>query len=178
VKGWIKRRRTEVIEATGHWTGRGLCLIGRVRSVLSVCACLGILIGRGGASSRCESLLDSNRTLALWRSVWLAARSVAVSLECCSGLTSVSGPLRDLRVRSSFARPVNSTSVSGRASRMGGVRTCASGPRDQHVRSARLQLFQVPNGYIRRVTFINTRWPAQGSISCTLVAEPPELTHF
>jgi hypothetical protein len=58
-------------------TGHGLCLTGRVRSVLRVCARLGLLIGRGGASGRCGSLLDSNRTLALWRPVRLAARLVA-----------------------------------------------------------------------------------------------------
>jgi hypothetical protein len=69
-------------------TGRGLCLTGRVRSVLSVCGRLGLLIGRGGASGhdgpdvsgRSGSLLDSNRTLALWRPVSSAARPVAVSL--------------------------------------------------------------------------------------------------
>jgi hypothetical protein len=30
-------------------TGHGLCLTGRVRSVLRVCARLGLLIGHGGA---------------------------------------------------------------------------------------------------------------------------------
>jgi hypothetical protein len=34
-----KRRRTEVTEVTGRWTGHGLCLTGRVRSVFIVCAC-------------------------------------------------------------------------------------------------------------------------------------------
>jgi hypothetical protein len=70
-------------------TERGLYLTGRVRSVLSICTCLGILIGRGGASShdrpdvsgRCGCLLDSNWTLALWRPVRLAARPVGDSLE-------------------------------------------------------------------------------------------------
>jgi hypothetical protein len=68
-----KRRRTEVTKVTRRWTGHGLCLTGRVRSVLSICACLGILIGRGGASGhdrrdasgRGGCLLDSNRTLTL-----------------------------------------------------------------------------------------------------------------
>jgi hypothetical protein len=77
---------------TGRWTGRGLCLTERVRSVLSVCARLGLLIGRDGASGHdrpdtsghCGSLLDSNQTLALWRLVRLAARPVADSLERCS----------------------------------------------------------------------------------------------
>jgi hypothetical protein len=77
---------------TGRWTGH-------VRSVLSVCPCLGSLIGRGGvsghdrpdASGRWGSLLDSNWTLTLWRPVSSAARSAADSLERCSGLTSVFG---------------------------------------------------------------------------------------
>jgi hypothetical protein len=74
---------------TGRWTGRGLCVTGRVWSVLNVCPCLGSLIGRGGASGHDRPdasghsgcLLDSNRTLALWRLVHLAARPVADSLE-------------------------------------------------------------------------------------------------
>jgi hypothetical protein len=115
---------------TGRWTGRGLCLTGRVRSLLSACACLGILIGRGGASShdrpdasgRCGCLLDSNRTLALWRPVHLAARSVADSLERCSGLTGASGRASCVGgVRPT--RPVSyGTSASGRASRVRSVR--------------------------------------------------------
>jgi hypothetical protein len=130
---------------TGRWTGHGLCLTGRVRSVLCVYARLGLMIGRSGtsnhgrpdASDRSGCLLDSNRTLALWRPVLLTARPVADSLKCYSDLTSVSGQLRDQRVRSSFARLVNSLSASSRASRMGGVLTArpvcatsASGQRD------------------------------------------------
>jgi hypothetical protein len=84
------------------------------------------------------------------------------------GLTSASGQLRYQRVRSSFARLVNSTSVSGRASRMDGVRTCASGPCDQHVRSARLLRNLMPNGSIRRGTSINTHWPDLSSNSSIL----------
>jgi hypothetical protein len=72
-----KQRQMEVTKVTGRWTGRGLCLTGRVRSVLSVCACLGILIGRSGVSShdrldasgRGGCLLDSNRTLGVTRLV-------------------------------------------------------------------------------------------------------------
>jgi hypothetical protein len=123
---------------TGRWTGRGLCLTGHARSVLRVCARVGLLIGRGGASShsrpdafgRCESLLDSNRTLALWRPVRLSCASGRCFAGALLGLTSASGQLRDQRVQSSVARPVNSTRASGRASCMGGVRTCASGQRD------------------------------------------------
>jgi hypothetical protein len=74
-------------------------------------------------------------------------------------LTSASGPLRDQRVRSTQrARPVG-------ASRHSRCAIDASGQCDQHVRSARLQRFQVRNGYIRRGMSINTRWPAQGSSS-------------
>jgi hypothetical protein len=70
---------------TRRWTGRGLCLTGRVRSVHSVCARLGLLIGRGGASGhdgpnasgRGGSLLDSNRTPRV-------THPVADSLERCS----------------------------------------------------------------------------------------------
>jgi hypothetical protein len=106
---------------TGRWTGRGLCLIRCVRSVFSVCACFGFLIGCGGASGhsrpdasgRSRSLLDSNRTLALWRPVSSAARPVAVSVERCSGLTSAFGPLWDQRVWSYFTRPICTTSASG-----------------------------------------------------------------
>jgi hypothetical protein len=77
-------KETEVTEVTG----RGLCLTGRVPSVFSVYACFGFLIGRGGTSGhsrpdafgRSGSLLDSNRTLALWHPVSSTARPVAVSL--------------------------------------------------------------------------------------------------
>jgi hypothetical protein len=63
--------------------------------------------GRPNASGRPESLLDSNRTRALWRPVSSPARPVAVSFERCSGLTSASGHSRDQRVRSFIARPVS-----------------------------------------------------------------------
>jgi hypothetical protein len=75
-----KWRRTEVTEVTE----RGLCLTGRVRSVLSICACLGILIGRSGtfshdrpdASSRGGCLLDSNQTLGVTRLISSTTRPV------------------------------------------------------------------------------------------------------
>jgi hypothetical protein len=80
-------------------TGRGLCLTERVRSVFSVCACLGVLIGRGGAfghgrpnaSGHCGSLLDSNWTPGVTCLVSSTVCPVADSLERCSGLTSASG---------------------------------------------------------------------------------------
>jgi hypothetical protein len=84
---------------TGCWTERGLCVTGRVRSVLNVCPCLGSLIGRGGAfghdrpdaSGRCGSLLDFNRTLALWRPVHLACVSGRYFAGALLGLTNASG---------------------------------------------------------------------------------------
>jgi hypothetical protein len=48
------------------------------------------------------------------------------------------------------------------------VKLRTSGLCDQRVRSARLQLNLLPNGSIRRGTSINTRWLAQGSLSCIL----------
>jgi hypothetical protein len=62
---------------------------------------------RSDAFGRRGSLLDSNRTRALWR-------PVTVSLERCSDLTSASSPSRDQRVRSSPVCPVVATSASGR----------------------------------------------------------------
>jgi hypothetical protein len=73
--GVKKRRRTAVTEVTERWTGRGLYLIGRVRSVLSVCACLGLLIGRGGTSGHAWRLTGNDRMLSLWRLVRLACAS-------------------------------------------------------------------------------------------------------
>jgi hypothetical protein len=68
-----KLRRTEVTEVTGRWTGLGLCLTGRVRSMLSVCVCLGLVIEHGGASGHDQPdasghawrLTGNDRTLAL-----------------------------------------------------------------------------------------------------------------
>jgi hypothetical protein len=79
-----KRRQTEVIEVTRRWTGCGLYLTRHVRSVLSVCACLGILIRRGDVSGhdrpdvsgRGGCLLESNRTLGVTRPVSSTARPV------------------------------------------------------------------------------------------------------
>jgi hypothetical protein len=105
---------------TERWTRRGLYLTERVWSVLRVCTHVGLLIGRGGASghsrpdvsSRSRCLLDSNRTLALWRPIHLTARPVTSSLESYSDLTSASGQLQDQRIRSSFACPVCTTSAT------------------------------------------------------------------
>jgi hypothetical protein len=106
-----------------RWPDAGPDAVSVCRSVFSVCACLGFLIRRGGTSGhgrpdvsgRWGCLLDSDRTLALWRPVRAIACPVTASLERCSGLTSASGPLRDQRVRSSFARPVSATSAESHA---------------------------------------------------------------
>jgi hypothetical protein len=150
---------------TRRWTGRGLCLTGRVRSVFSVCACLSFLIGCA-ARPVVEGAYwtPTGRWHCGVRSVLQRVRS----LFCCALLRL------DQRVRSvtGLARPVE-LRVSGRCvERVRSVvherSRCvidASGQFDQCVRLARLRLFQVSNDYIRRGTSINTRWPAQGSLS-------------
>jgi hypothetical protein len=65
----------EVTRVTERWTGRGLNMTGHVRSVLSVCACLGLVIGRGGVFGRSWRLTGNDRTLALWRSICQACAS-------------------------------------------------------------------------------------------------------
>jgi hypothetical protein len=70
--------------------------------------------GRPDASGRSGSLLDSNRTLALWRPISSPAHPVTVLLERDSDLTSASGQLRDRHVRSILARPVVATNASSR----------------------------------------------------------------
>jgi hypothetical protein len=115
---------------------------------------------RPDAFGRWGGLLDSNRTLALWRPVSSAARSVTVLLEHSLCLTSASG--RSQRVRSTQrARPVGALRRS--RCEIGAFSQC-----DQRVRSMRPRRFQVSNGSIRRGTYINTRWPAQSSLSCIL----------
>jgi hypothetical protein len=170
-----KRRRTEVTEVTG----RGLCLTGRVRSLLSVCACLGILIGRGGApghdrpdaSGRGGCLLDSNRTLGVTRPVSSSARPVTpggllkMTGRCLCGLRFSSVRIRSPTRWSAARLDQRVRSVTGPARP---VELRAFGLCNQRVRSARLQQNRVPNGSIRRGTSINTCWPAQGSRSCTI----------
>jgi hypothetical protein len=155
---------------TGGWTGRGLCLTGRIRSVFSICACLSLLIGRGGTSGH-----DRPDASAYWtpterwycgvRSVLQRVRSLfrCALLRLDQRVRSVTGPARPVILRASGPRDERVRSVL----RGVGVVIGASGQLDQRVRSTRLRLFQVPNGYIRRGTSINTRWPAQGSISWT-----------
>jgi hypothetical protein len=121
-----KRRRTEVTEVIGRWTGRDLCLTERVRSVLSVYARLGLLIRRGGASGHVQPnvsdhawrLTGNDRTLSLWRLVRLACAFGRWLAGALLGLTSASDQSRDQRVRSSFVcivcapmRPVSLTSA-------------------------------------------------------------------
>jgi hypothetical protein len=136
-----KQRRMEVTEVTRRWTGRGLCMIGRVRSAFSVCACFSLMIGRAA----CPVTVDQTRPVvqgAYWTPTerwYCGVRSVLQhvwSLFHCALLRldqrvqSVIGPvrpvapsasgLRDQRVRSVLrnlavarpARPVSLTSVS------------------------------------------------------------------
>jgi hypothetical protein len=39
-------KEMKVTKVTGRWTGRGLCMTGRVRSAFSVCVCFSLMIGR------------------------------------------------------------------------------------------------------------------------------------
>jgi hypothetical protein len=127
---------------TGRWTGRGLCLTGRVRSVFSVCTCLSVLIGRAAR----PVTVDRTRPVdqgAYWtltgrwhcgvRSVLQRVRSMfrCARLRVDQRVRSVTGLARpiehsasgccDQRVRSVFrkravkrpARPVSLTSASG-----------------------------------------------------------------
>jgi hypothetical protein len=156
---------------TRRWTGRGLCLTGRVRSVFSVCACFSFLIGRAAR----PVTVDRTRLViegAYWtptgrwhcgvRSVLQRVRSLfrCALLRLDQRVRSVTGPARPFELRASgrCVERVRSVVHERRLCVIG-----ASDQLDQRVRSTRLQRFQVPNGYIRRGTSINTRWPAQGS---------------
>jgi hypothetical protein len=157
---------------TGRWTGHGLCLTGRVRSVFSVCAISvfdrtrwrvrSLSIGRVRSFRELTGLQPDAGTVASGQFYSASGRCFVVR---CSGLTSASSQSRDQRVRSIPARSVCASCASGRCFVDSRCATGTSGQLDQRVRSARLRLFQVSNSYIRRGTSINTRWPAQGSIS-------------
>jgi hypothetical protein len=161
----------------GRWTRRGLCLTRRIRSVFSVYAYFSFLIGRTARPVTTDRRVRSLRELTgLQQDTGTVASSqfCSASSRCfvgrCLGLTSASGPLRDQRVQSCFARPVRMMSDEHVWLVLREHRRCAigtSGQCDQSVRSARLQLFRVSNGYIQRCTSINTHWPAQGSFSWT-----------
>jgi hypothetical protein len=133
-----KRRRTEVTEVTG----RGLCMIGRVRSVFSVCACFSVMIGRaahlvtvdrtrpvvqgaywtptGHWHCGVRSVLQRVRSLFHCALLRLDQRVRSVMGPACPIAPSASG-LRDQRVQSVLrnlavarpARPVSLTSASG-----------------------------------------------------------------
>jgi hypothetical protein len=127
---------------TGRWTGRGLCMTGRVRSAFSVCACFSLMIGRAA----CPVTVDRTRPVvqgAYWtlterwhcgvRSVLQRVRSLfrCALLRLDQRVRSVAGSarpvapsasgLRDQRVWSVLrklavvrpARPVSMTSASG-----------------------------------------------------------------
>jgi hypothetical protein len=129
-----KRRRTEVTEVTGRWTGRGLCMTGRVRSTFSVCACFSLMIG---CAAR-PVTVDRTRPVvqgAYWtpfRHWHCGVRSV---LQRVRSLFRCALLRLDQRVRSARpARPVGASQLSRCA-------TGASGQFNQRVRSARLRLF-------------------------------------
>jgi hypothetical protein len=156
-------------------TGRGLYVTERVRSVFSVYACFSFLIGRAMRPvtiDRMRPVIEgaywtptgagtvvSDQFLQLIRSLFVGTRSLFDQR-----VRSIMGPARPIVLRASGPHDERVRSVvRDRRRRVIG----ASGPCDQRVRSARLQLNLVPNGYIRRGTSINTRWPAQSSISWT-----------
>jgi hypothetical protein len=140
---------------TGRWTGRGLCMTGRVRSAFSVCACFRLMIGHAARPvNRTRPVVQG----AYWtltgrwhcgvQSVLQRVRSLfrCALLRLDQRVRSVAGParlvapsasgLRDQRVRSVFrnlavARPAHPVSTTG-----------ASGQYDQRVRSARFRLFK------------------------------------
>jgi hypothetical protein len=146
---------------TGRWTGRGLCMTGRVRSVFSVCAVFSLIIGR---AARPVTVTDDRTRPVIQGAYWTltgrwhcGVRFVlqrVQSLFRCALLRpdqrvwSVAGParpvapsasdLRDQRVRSVFrklavARPARPVSVS----EISRCATGASGQCDQRVRSVR-----------------------------------------
>jgi hypothetical protein len=142
---------------TGRWTGRGLCMTGRVLLAFSVCACFSLMIGRVA----CPVTVDRTRPVvqgAYWtltgrrqcgvrsvlQRVWSLFRCALLRLDqrvrSVVGLARPVAPsasgLRDQRVRSVLrklaivrpARPISMTGVSGQF--------------DQRVRSARFRLFK------------------------------------
>jgi hypothetical protein len=153
-----KRRRTEVTKVTGRWTIHGLYLTGRVRSVFSVYACFSLLIGRAAR----PVTVDRTRPVvqgAYWTPTGHWHCGVRSVLQRIRSLLRCVLLMLDQRVRSARrAHPVS-------ASRLSRCAIGVSDQLDQRVRSARLWLFQVSNGYIRRGMSINTHWPAQGSLS-------------
>jgi hypothetical protein len=152
---------------TGRWTGRGHCLTGRVRSVSSVCAFFSCLIGREARPVvQGAYWTPTGRGHCGVRSVLQRVRSLVrcARLRVDQRVRSVTGPVRPVVTGASGRCDRRVRSVLRETSRCA---TGASGQLDQRVRSTRLRLFQVSNGYIRRGTSINTRWPAQGSLSRT-----------
>jgi hypothetical protein len=111
----------EVTEVTGRWTGRGLCMTGRVRSVFSVCACFSLMIGHAARP------VTDDRT----RPVVQGAYWTLIGRWHC-GVRSVLQRVRSL-FRCALLRPDQRVrSVAGLARP---VAPSASGLRDQRVRS-------------------------------------------
>jgi hypothetical protein len=119
---------------TGRWTGRGLCMTGRVWSAFSVCAFFKLMIGRAARPVvqgaywtligrwHCDvrSVLQRVRSLFRCALLRLEQRVRSVTGPARPVASSASG-LRDQRVRSVLrnlavarpARPVSLTSASG-----------------------------------------------------------------
>jgi hypothetical protein len=116
-----KQRRTEVTEVTGRWTGRGLCLTGRVRSVFSVCACFYFwsdTVARPVTVDRTRPVVQG----AYWTLTGRWHCGIRSVLQRVRSLFRCAQSLLDQRVRS----------VTGPA-RL--VDPSASGPRNERVRS-------------------------------------------
>jgi hypothetical protein len=127
---------------TGRWTGRGLCMTGRVRSAFSFCACFSLMIGRAArpvtVDRMCPVVQGAYWTLigrwhcgvrSVLQRVWSLFRRALLRHD--QRVRSVAGParpvapsasgLRNQRVRSVLrklavarpARPVSMTSASG-----------------------------------------------------------------
>jgi hypothetical protein len=157
---------------TGRWTRRGLYLTGRVQSVFSICACFSLMIGRTAhpvtVDRTCPVIQGAYWTpTGRWHCGVRSVLQRVRSLFCCALLRLdqcvrlVTGPACLINPSASGLRDEHVWSVLHDLA----VATSASGQLDQRVRSARLRLFQVSNGSIRRGMSINTCWPAQGSHS-------------
>jgi hypothetical protein len=108
-----KQRRTEVTEMTGHWTGRGFCMTGHVRSAFSVYACFSLMIGRAAR----PVTIDRTRPIvqgAYWTLIGRCHCGVRSVLQRVRSLFRCALLRLDQRVWSHPACPVCATSVSGR----------------------------------------------------------------
>jgi hypothetical protein len=119
---------------TGRWTGRGLCMTGRVRSVFSVCAVFSLMIGRAArpvTDDRTRPVIQGAywTLIGRWhcgvRSVQQRVRSVLLSEP--ERATGASGPSRSRSVRSGVQRGRAKRSDDRTRGASGHVRSDASG---------------------------------------------------